>query len=152
MKIFRLKKEKDVFSDKDSDISGKKNFFKKMALHLNFFWKREIWKSEISLWLVLITFIFNAINWSILFVFIRSVDADIILHYNVYFGVDQIGNSRIIFTLPLIGFFLFIINLFLADFFYRNCERIASYILLLAALMVQVLLVIASISVIVINY
>ena len=92
------------------------------------------------------------IDWLILKIWIRPVDFSIILHYNVYFGVDQIGNYQQVYLLPTIGIILFIINLVLSMFFYEQKKRIASYILLMAILMIQLSLTVASMSQILINY
>lgn len=127
--------------------------FKKSLIFIpKLFYKKEFYKSEFVLWLLLFTFILNAVNWVAPFFFIRPIDRDIILHYNVYFGVDNVGNGKLFFVFPFIGFFLFLLNYFLADFFYRHKERIAAYILLIAAFLVQIALLIASLSIIIINY
>jgi len=94
----------------------------------------------------------NVANWVILYIFIKPVDLPIILHYNVYFGVDMIGDWWQVYFLPSMGAVFFIINTFLAGFFYEKNERIASYIFLLVAFLIQVGIIIASASVIAINY
>ncbi|MDP1619865.1 MAG: hypothetical protein Q8M12_02610 [bacterium] len=85
-------------------------------------------------------------------IWIQPVAFPIILHYNVYFGVDLVGGYRQVYILPLIGFILFLINSSLSIYFYGQKERIASYILLIAVLMIQLSLVVASTSIILINY
>jgi uncharacterized membrane protein len=94
----------------------------------------------------------NIINWIILLVFLKPATENIILHYNVYFGVDMTGKRFQAFMSPSIGLVIFFINYFLSAYFFRNKETIASYILLICALMAQLSLIIASISVIIINY
>jgi|GEM_PF-264124 len=113
--------------------------------------ERAFFQSKIVLMLLILGLLANIANWLILFIFIRPVDTDIILHYNVYFGVDTMGNWKQVFIMPVIGFILFIINAALAAYFYRNKERIASYVLLLTALMAQVSFIIASAGIILIN-
>ena len=116
------------------------------------FTSNDFFRNHIVLWLLLFGLIANAADWTILLVFMNRVDAAVILHYNVYFGVDMLGSWKLVFIMPAVGLVLYLINAFLADYFYRNNERIASYILLLAALMVQLSLIVASAAVIMINY
>ena len=109
-------------------------------------------RSHIVDWLSTLSLAANLINWVILKIWIKPVNFPIILHYNVYFGVDMIGGYRQVYLLPLIGLIIFVINSALSMYFYVQKERIASYILLMAALMIQLSLMVASLSVILINY
>ena len=114
--------------------------------------KKDFFQSRINAWLAALNIFANLVNWIILAVFIRPVDRDIILHYNVYFGVDITGNWKQVFILPFIGLILFAINGFLAAYFYKSQERIAGYVLLITSFMAQLSLIVASISLIIINY
>lgn len=125
---------------------------KSLTERFKFFFKKDYWHGRIVLWLLVSAVFANLINWLIIVVFIRPVVPTIILHYNVYFGVDMMGNPKWVFVLPAIGLFLLLVNNFLAIYFYDNKERIASYILLTGALMIQLSLLIATLSVIIINY
>lgn len=116
------------------------------------FFTQEFFASRVVIWSLVLSFIANFTNWIILGIFVKPVDFPIILHYNVYFGVDMLGGWKQVFILPLMGIILFIINFLLSLYFYKNKERIASHLLLMATLMLQLSLIIASISVIVINY
>jgi len=113
---------------------------------------QEFMKNSIIRWLLVGTVFLNAANWALLAIFIRPVNFNIILHYNVYFGVDLIGGWWQTYTLPSMGIVFLLINFFLALQFYRNKERIASYILLLASFMIQIGLIIASVGIVLINY
>ena len=104
---------------------------------LKLFFTKSYWESRIVLGLLLSSILANVANWIAIPVFIRPTVPIIILHYNVYFGVDAMGNW---------------INNFLALYFYDNKERITSYVLLATAMMVQLCLLIATFSVIIINY
>lgn len=119
---------------------------------IKLFFAQEYFKSHIVLWLLLLSAIFNVANWVVLKIFIIPVDFSIILHYNVYFGVDARGSWEQVFILPGIGLMLWFMNAFLAFYFYCCKERIAAYLLLIASLMIQLSLIVASISVILINY
>jgi hypothetical protein len=113
---------------------------------------REFFKSHIVIWLLIFSFLANMINWLILWIWIEPVEFPIILHYNVYFGVDRVGDYQQAYVLPLIGFILLFVNLLLAMYFYAQKERIASYVLLIGTLMIQLSLIVGSASIILINY
>ncbi len=130
--------------------------FKQILNNSSFFFKRvfsqDYFKNAIVVWLLLFSLAFNLANWIILGIFIQPIDLPIILHYNVYFGVDMMGNYKEVFILPLIGIILLLVNFFLSRHLYEKKERIASYLLLMAALMIQLALIVSSVSVIIINY
>lgn len=123
-----------------------------IKLKLNLFFKNDFFKNKIIAWLFFVSLAVNILEWILLKIFVQPVDFPIIMHYNVYFGVDLLGNWKQVFILPLVGIILFIINLVLAIHFYNLKERIASYLLLIAVLMLQLSLLVASVSVIIINY
>lgn len=136
---------------------NKTGFVKSLKTRFKLFFEKhflgkEFWRSHIVLWLLILNLVSNIANWIVIAIFINRLDGDIILHYNVYFGVDNMGNWRETFILPTIGLILFILNAVLAAWFYGKKERIASYILLLAALMAQWSMIIAAASVVMINY
>lgn len=116
------------------------------------FFAQEFFQSHIVVWLIILSLVANLVDWVVLKIFVKPVDFSLILHYNVYFGVDVMGGYREVFVLPVIGLGLFLINFWLALYFYRQKERIASYLLLMAALMIQLSLLVASASIIIINY
>ena len=134
---FEKKNEKDV---------------KSLADRFKLFFNCEFFKNRIVIWAISLSLFFNLANWFSIWYFVEPVDFPIILHYNVYFGVDMTGDWKKIFFLPGMGLLLFFINSFLAFYFFKKSEKIASYILLMAGLMVQISLIIASFSTILINY
>lgn len=84
--------------------------------------------------------------------FIRPSGTPIVLHYNVYFGVDLLGVWWQAYALPILGGLFFVGHFFLARRFYMKAERIASYLMLLSAGMLSGGLLVASISIALINY
>jgi hypothetical protein len=75
----------------------------------------------------------------------------VILHYNVYFGVDAIGNWKNLFFMPLLAAGLLFLNLVLSRFFYYK-ERLLSYLFAGTALLLQLLMAVGVISAILINF
>jgi hypothetical protein len=119
---------------------------------IKLFFGQEYFKSRIILWLLFLAVFFNIVDWVILRIFLPPSEKDIILHYNVYFGVDSIGVPQETYLLPLIGVIVLLVNAVFSLYFYIKKERIASYILLITSLMVQLSLLISVISVTIINY
>lgn len=109
-------------------------------------------KNRIIFWLSISSFLANLAGWIVPLIFIKPIDKNIILHYNVYFGVDMTGRWQQVFFLPGIGLAVLLLNSALALFFYAKKERIASHILIMTSFMAQISLLIAIITVIMINY
>lgn len=84
--------------------------------------------------------------------FIRPSGTPIVLHYNVYFGVDLLGVWWQAYALPFLGGLFLLGHFFLARRFYLRTERIACYLMLLSAGMLSGGLLVASISIAFINY
>jgi len=84
--------------------------------------------------------------------FIRPSGTAMVLHYNVYFGVDLLGIWWQAYALPILGFLFFSGHFFLARRFYERGERIACYLMLLAAGMLTFGVSIASVGIVFINY
>ncbi len=120
--------------------------------HARNFFAQEFFHNSLVQWVLIGAIFVNLVNWAILAYFIRPVDFPIILHYNVYFGVDLIGSWWQVFFLPLMGTLILIINLILAYFFFKQKERVASHLLLLSAFVIQAGISIAVASIVLINY
>ena len=116
------------------------------------FWAQEFFKNGLVHWVLIGSFFANVVNWGMLTYFIRPVDFPIILHYNVYFGVDILGSWWESYFLPLVGVLFLAINSILGYFFYQRKERIATYLFLLGAFIVQVGVLIAEASIVKINF
>jgi hypothetical protein len=97
-------------------------------------------------------FLLNLAGWTILALFIRPDQSVVILHYNVYFGVDLIGDWQQAYLIPVIGLLFLGVNLWLARWFYGNRERFAAYVLLLASIMIELAVAVAAGGVALVNY
>ena len=75
----------------------------------------------------------------------------IALHYNIYFGIDLLGSRYQIFLLPILGLIFLIINFLLGLAIYRQ-EKILSYFLVGASSFAQIILSLAAIFIILINF
>lgn len=103
-------------------------------------------------WVLIGALLLNAANWGLIAYFIRPVDFPIILHYNVYFGVDVIGSWWQVYFLPLIGLLILFVNTTLGYLFYGSRERIVAHLLMLATFTVQIAMTVAVASILLINY
>ncbi|MCX6762121.1 MAG: hypothetical protein NTY33_04780 [Candidatus Moranbacteria bacterium] len=135
-------------SENNIKISWGKSLNEKIKL----FFGREYFRSRIILWLLFLSIFANIIDWLALAIYLHPAGSEIILHYNVYFGVDSVGTVRGAYVLPLVGLIILLANITLSFYFYAQKERIASYVLLITALMAELSLLISVISVIIINY
>ncbi len=88
----------------------------------------------------------------ILWYSVRPSETPLVLHYNVYFGVDVLGIWWQAYMLPLLGGILILGHLALARRFYQQAERIASYLMLLSSNMLIFGILLAIISIAFINY
>lgn len=113
---------------------------------------QEFFCSGLVHWVLIGAFLLNVTNWGLIAFFIRPVDFLIILHYNVYFGVDVIGEWWQVYFLPLIGLLIIAVNTILGDLFYQKKERLVAHLLMLATFIVQVGITIAVASLLIINY
>ncbi|MFZ2187516.1 MAG: hypothetical protein WAV46_02705 [Candidatus Moraniibacteriota bacterium] len=92
------------------------------------------------------------VSFGLLWYFIRPTENILILHYNVYFGVDIQGIWWQVFMLPIAGLFFFGSHLFFAYRFYREAERVAAYLMLFSAGLLNIGIIIGSASIAFINY
>src|SRR3989344_6114574 len=108
------------------------------------------WSNRLIKFNLLFSLLVNILVWLILVRLIRNFSESIIFHYNIYFGVDLLGNWYEIFWLPASGLFIIFLNFILASLFSEK-EKIISYFLVSASSLVQVLIFLASLPVIFIS-
>lgn len=130
--------------------SEKLNIFRRFWAFLLLFFRAQFWRNKTNLGFFFGSLFFNIFGWIFLAYFIKPSEYPIPLHYNIYFGIDLIGSYRRIFTLPLIGLFIILMNFVLGFWFYLK-DRLVNYILLLTAFTVQIFVLIGVVSLIYIN-
>lgn len=99
---------------------------------------------------LLFSFLLNVSIWLVLAWASQRLPDLMPLHYNIYFGIDQIGSWYQIFAMPLYGLVVLAINFFLGFVLFRF-EKMISYVLIGGAFAIQILILMASISVLYIN-
>jgi len=112
---------------------------------------RLIWLQDklIAIFLALALF-FNLALWVILISMIRPTTDSIVLHYNIYFGINLVGEWWKIYFIPGVSFLIFIVNLYLGLRLYQK-RSLLTYFLSFFSLFIQVLILVGIINLIFIN-
>lgn len=87
----------------------------------------------------------NLSLWVFVWLFSRQVgDSLAILHFNVDFGIDLVGDAKKLFMIPVLGLFVSIFNVLLLFVFLKNKNfKFIAHLLLSAAFFVNVFLSLA---------
>lgn len=112
--------------------------------------KRDVklfWQDKFNIITLATSALVNLFIWLILFFKIAPQDTPIILHYNIYFGIDVLDQWYKIYLIPTLGLILIVFNLAINLIIYKQ-EKLATYFLSAASLFVQVLLVFATVCII----
>lgn len=115
-----------------------------------FFW-HGFWTDPAIFFSLVLAILANIGMWIAIWVIVQPTDQPIILHYNVYFGVDSIGNWKNIYLFPIFAGAILIVNIILSRFFYYK-ERFISYLFAGMALVIQLLMAVGLSSIIKINF
>ncbi|MBI3290872.1 hypothetical protein HYZ76_01160 [Candidatus Falkowbacteria bacterium] len=119
-----------------------------------YFNKQSIFSSYFSNKFVIINLIIaiflNAVLWLWLGGQAKGFAKIIPLHYNIYFGIDLIGNWYQIFFLPALGLCLGIINSFFGWAMFSR-EKLISFFLVGSSSFMQLILLLAAVTIIIIN-
>lgn len=132
-----------------------------MLIHLHQFFNNlrtsPARKNSLILICVGLGLLINILIWALIYLKLQPVvqtlaeePAFIPLHYNIYLGVDLFGNWHRILWLPGVGLFILLLNGLLA-FRLFNRKKILSYFLAVSAVFSQILLLVASLFIILIN-
>lgn len=115
-----------------------------------FFW-HGFWTDPAIFFSLILAVLANLGMWIAAWIIVKPTDQPVILHYNVYFGVDAIGDWRNIFLMPAFAVVILAINTVLSRFLYYK-EKMAAYLFAGMALVIQLLMAVGLGSVILINF
>lgn len=104
---------------------------------------KPYWHDKYVTPILLFCSVINIGNWWYLWHFRVDKSYPVILHYNLFAGVDFMGPYDTVFILPLTGLCILVINSFASHFLYKG-ERLAAYLITINIFLVQFLLVVAS--------
>ena len=125
--------------------------FQKFLLSgIKLLFSRPYWKNKIIVNLTVSSLFVNFLLLTYLLYNKKEGGYPIILHYNFIFGDDYRGDYEQIYLIVLIGLIILIINSALGYFLYLR-EKLASYMLVFSALLVQVFLFVAGYLIVAIN-
>ncbi len=111
---------------------------------------RSYWKNKIIMSIFALSCLANVSLWIFLFKNQKSSELPVILHYNLFFGVDYLGGYNEIYLIPIVGVIVIIINTILGYLLYER-ERLASYFLTFNIFIVQSFLLLAGYLIVEIN-
>ncbi len=109
------------------------------------------WTDPTIFFSFVLAFLANVSMWLAVWRIVQPTDQPVILHYNVYFGIDAIGDWRNIYLMPVLALAFLLANAILSRFFYYK-EKLASYLFALMALVIQLLMAVGLGSVLLINF
>lgn len=95
-------------------------------------------RDRFNLFSFLLAFLLNILCWTLPYFQIKPQVEPIILHYNIYFGVDLIGSWYRIFYLPAIALALLLVNLILGAIINKK-DKVICRIFLGSGVAIQVL-------------
>jgi len=108
---------------------------------------KNFFVDRVNIFFLLTGIVLNIILWLYLSWKIKPTNELISLHYNIYFGIDLIGEWYRIYILSLSGLIIYFINLVLSFILYKR-GRIISYVILTMTLFLQIILLIAAIFIV----
>ena len=100
-----------------------------------------------------LSIIFNFLIWVVIawkFIPLVTPGEPLPLHFNIYFGIDFIGEWYKLLFIPLLGIIFIFTNFILADIAYLR-DKIVSYFLIGASVFAQIILFLAVYMIILIN-
>ena len=111
---------------------------------------KPYWKDKQITAILFSSILLNIFIWIFLIQNQKENSHPIILHYNLFFGVDYLSNYEKIYLIPLSGLIIIIVNSVLGHLLYLK-EKLASYFLVFIIFVIQVFLLIDSYLIIKIN-
>ncbi|MCR4279885.1 MAG: hypothetical protein NUV82_00465 [Candidatus Komeilibacteria bacterium] len=95
-----------------------------------------------SLWVYVLhglALVFNLLIWIWLFFYLKPSSETWPLHYNIYFGIDQLGPATRLYWIAWWGFITVLMNFFLSSLYARTDYRLPIYLGIIS-LLAQVIL------------
>ena len=125
-------------------------FLKFLLSGFKIFFSNSFWKDRLIVNLTALSLLLNMSLW--IYFFQNKIESDypIILHYNLIFGVDYLGDYEKIYFISFVGLILILFNSILGYILY-NKEKLASYFLAFNTLIVQIFLIVAGYLIVGIN-
>jgi hypothetical protein len=107
----------------------------------------SLWRDRVALGLLAASVLGVLALAGYVYAWMPSLPPFLPLHYNGVGGVDLIGPRTDLYKMPAIGAVVFLADVIVAAIFHRD-ERFAAYTLLAASVLVQVMLIVATLNII----
>lgn len=143
---YQQKNSKYSGTDPIKDKIQKQSFSKTKLLKL----LREPLKNKFVSFSLIFSLLFNIGIWFLLYLFIKPKTEPIFLHYNIYFGIDLIGEWYRIYLIPLSGFVILLVNYLVGAKIYQT-KQVLTYLLVGFTIPLQIFLGLSAILIIRIN-
>lgn len=95
----------------------------------------------------------NIVTWLFTIALTRSIGSDIaILHYNVIFGIDKVGEGVSLYALPLAALEIFVINFVVAALIAGKKNALLIYILAAGSFLASAIILVALYFIYLVNF
>ena len=122
-----------------------------MTLRGHFIKLNLLLKDRVVFWSFVIGLLLNLLLWAFLIYRVRPQLEPLLLHYNIFLGIDLIGPWWKMYFIPGLGSGILVFNFILGWMLFLK-EKILSYFLFIAFALLQVFLIVSTIFIILINY
>jgi|SaaInlStandDraft_4_1057021.scaffolds.fasta_scaffold128846_1 hypothetical protein len=139
---FKKKSDPQLVSSEEKNLGQKRIKFSKIL--------RNPLNNKIIGVSVLISIFLNLGIWIALHTSIKPSLEPVYLHYNIYFGIDLIGEWYRIYIIPLTGLIIILVN-YLAGAIMYSSKKVLSYLVVIFAIPVNLFLALAAILLAFIN-
>ncbi len=132
----------------------------KLAIHNQLKENEDIFLSDPSFWkngmvrtLLGVSAFLLLISFGILWYFVGKRETPVVLHYNVYFGVDVIGEWWEAYFVPFVGLLFFLLHTMLSRYLFVFLrEKVLSFGVLLSLVLLEAMVALAAGAVALVNY
>ncbi len=101
---------------------------------------KVFYRDRLAFWLTNISILFILANWAIfLFYKFEAHPHFTVLHYNIYDGIDILGNYKWLYRVPVISLAISVLDFILAVLLYTS-KRVWAYFLLTTILLLNTLI------------
>lgn len=97
---------------------------------------KVFYKDKLASWLINFSALFFAATWTFLLFSKIKKDPLAVLHYNIYAGLDVLGDFKWLYFIPLIVLIISLLDILLASLIFSK-NRLSSYFLLTAVLFIN---------------
>lgn len=113
---------------------------------------RKFFQERVQRWLIGATAVFWLLSFVSIWYGIGRRDAAIVLHYNVYFGIDILGSWWQAYYIPCVGLGMWVAHIILSLRFFLVKEYHLSRVSLYSLFFLETMILVASVAIALVNY